>query len=527
VPPETIGSALIAATNYVVAEVGGAVASEAFIVPFTTSSTVLGVSSAAIVGTIAINAISISIEYASRPSVNPQTQKVNYRAPVHPRLRGYGECKIGGTVYFLRRSTVTGDGILYLGLMLHSGRIEGIETHFLYDEEVRLGEESGDNGGTAIYPGVWNDNGRVAIHFYLGTNPGTADPYLLDGFPGAWTDEHRLDGIANVVCRLKGVALADFSTVYKAGIPNYTCIAKLSRVWDPRISGCDADDPETWVYTDNAALVIMDYLWHQDGMRLPRAMIELAIDRWIAVANCSDELVPLLNGDTEKRYRLAGVYEFSEPPKSVLSRMLLPIDGRVRLRGDGAIVLDIGEFCDPEVTITDADILSYEMRRGPSKVDLKNEIRATYTAPGLNFEQQEADPWRDEESVLVDGLQSITLNLDWCPSHSQARRRMKVESYRQNPEWVGTVVTNARGALLLGLRYGRFQISDLGIDHTFFIVKSDIDLLKGICTFPDQRIPVYGLRLRSDTGRINRKPHKRGRSFARSQRTGPSWRCRS
>jgi hypothetical protein len=91
----------------------------------------------------------------------------------------------------------------------------------------------------------------------------------------------------------------------------------------------------------------MDYLWHSDGMRLPRSMIELGIERWKAVANCCDELVPLLNGNYEKRYRLSGVYDFSEPPKNVLARMLLPIDGRLHLRADGAIILDIGEFCDP------------------------------------------------------------------------------------------------------------------------------------------------------------------------------------
>jgi hypothetical protein len=88
--------------------------------------------------------------------------------------------------------------------------------------------------------------------------------------------------------------------------------------------------------------------------------------------------------------------------------MLLPIDGRLHLRADGAIILDIGEFCDPPITLTDDDILSYDMRRGPSKIDLKNEIRATYAAPGFDYEQQEADPRRNEDSILVDGLQSVT-----------------------------------------------------------------------------------------------------------------------
>jgi len=60
---------------------------------------------------------------------------------------------------------------------------------------------------------------------------------------------------------------------------------------------------------------------------------------------------------------------------------------------------------------------------------------------------------------------------------------MKVEGCRQNPEWQGTIITNAKGLRLLGLRYARFKIAELGINLTFFIRRSEIDMLKGICTF--------------------------------------------
>jgi hypothetical protein len=66
---------------------------------------------------------------------------------------------------------------------------------------------------------------------------------------------------------------------------------------------------------------------------------------------------------------------------------------------------------------------------------------------------------------------------------------MKVEAIRQNPEWQGSIVTNAKGALLLGQRYVRVQISDLGINTTFYLQKSNIDLLNGICTFDLSAFP--------------------------------------
>jgi hypothetical protein len=475
--PETIGAAIIEAGYWIA---GTSVAAEEAAGYLTVLDySVLGISAATAVGTTAL----IGLDLALQPGApTPQTQKANVRTPIQPRRRGYGTVKLGGAVAFLRRSTVTGDGILYLAVMIHSGEIDSIIEQRIYDQLVRT-DDSSAGDGEVVYPGVWLDNNRVTIHHYTGLPAQTADPLLIAAFPGAWTAEHSLDGIAYVVIKANGVALEDFGAVYKAGIPSYNAVIQASKLWDPRISGCDADDPTTWVWSDNAALIVMDYVWNSDGMRLPRSMIELAIDRWIAVANCCDEEVPLLSGGTEKRYRLSGVYDFSEPPKNVLARMLAPIDGRLHLRADGAIVLDIGEFCEPAITIADADILSYDLRRGPEKMDLKNEIRATYTAPGLNYEQQEADPWRDEDSILVDGLQSLSINLDWCPSHSQARRMMKVNARRQNPQWQGSIVTNARGALLLGQRYARFQIADLALDTTFLLQKPNIDLLNGICTF--------------------------------------------
>ncbi len=48
---------------------------------------------------------------------------------------------------------------------------------------------------------------------------------------------------------------------------------------------------------------------------------------------------------------------------------------------------------------------------------------------------------------------------------------------------MGTIRTNAKGLRLLGKRYARFQIVALGLDTTFFIQRSDIDLKSGVCTF--------------------------------------------
>src|SRR5690348_8805289 len=85
----------------------------------------------------------------------------------------------------------------------------------------------------------------------------------------------------------------------------------------------------------------------------------------------------------------------------------------------------------------------------------------------------------------------MTLDLDWCPSHSQARRRMKIESYRQDPQgWCGTIITKAYGLKFLNQnsdgsrrRFVHFVISDFDIDDDFEVQNFSFDHKSGRCTF--------------------------------------------
>lgn len=480
--PATLGAAIIAAANWTIATVGGIVAPGAFITPFATSGTLLGVTSAQIVGTVALTGLSVALT-PSLPS--PASQKITVRDPVGPRRRFYGYGRIGGKLFELKVAEPTGDGILYVGTILMSGRISALDKHWVSGQEVRI-----DGSGQVLFPAIWLDTLRVQLYYKLGTATQTVYSQLTSAFPGRWTSVHRLDGLATTLLKNNGVPLEDFATVYQAGIPNYSGEGHWACVWDPRLdnnyggSGThDLADETTWEWSDNPALIILDYLKHDDGMRLPFELIEPGLDEWVTAANYCDELVDLIGGGTEKRYTLFGGYEFTEAPKEVLRRMLTPIDGRLRLRADGAIVLDIGKFEEPSSseTLGTESIIGFDVKRGAPKTELKNEIRATYTSAGHNFQPQEADPWRDEDSIALDGTQTGSLDLSWCTSHRQARVRMKVEANRKNPEWQGTIITNANGLRLMGKRYARFILPFL--DATFFIVNSNIDLLSGSCMF--------------------------------------------
>lgn len=483
--PATIGAAI---TGAAFAATGSTFAAGAAFAASGFEAGVLGgvlgsVTVGQLVGTIALTGIAIGLTPGS-PTVGPQ--KVTIRNTTQPRRRVYGLYRVGSVLAELKVQAPTGDGILLVASLIASGEIDDIVEHRFNDQTTRIRESD----GAVTSPGVWWDNNRVFLHYHLGTDSQVADSFLTTAFPARWTAQHQLNGIAYTVGKFNGVPLEDFATVYQAGVPSYSALVRGAKVYDPRESAHDWDDPSTWEWTQNAALIVLDYLTHDDGMRLPKSLFSDSLADWIAAADYCDEIVPLIGaletGDGEARYRLSGVYEFTEKPVDVLKKMLACFDARVYLKEDSSITIDVGRFVAPDddTTFTDDDILAYSnFRRGAAKTELKNEVRAIYTSPGHDYLPQEADPWRDEDSITLDGLQTITLPLEWCPSHSQARRIMKVQAYRLNPTWMGTIVTNARGLGALNKRYIHLTISDLGIDTTFFVLKSDINLLSGACTF--------------------------------------------
>jgi hypothetical protein len=149
----------------------------------------------------------------------------------------------------------------------------------------------------------------------------------------------------------------------------------------------------------NGVLIVLDYLWNSDGMRLPRSMVQAAIDVWKSQADIADETVSTKDGGSEPRFRLSGGYQLTAAPKQVLPMMLVPMDAQLFLRGDGAIVIDVGRFVEPTVILFDGpggSIVDYSgLTRARDAADLRNEITAQFVSPAYNYIEQTADPWQD------------------------------------------------------------------------------------------------------------------------------------
>jgi hypothetical protein len=453
----------------------------------------VGASTAAFLAPILLNiAISAGLSLlASLIGGGPQhgpAQKQNIRQAVGPRWRYYGRVKSGGVFAFLNDRA----SFLYQCIMLSQGEIDAVEEHWLGSDLLTLGTDS--VGQYASSPERYNGNEphyvNLAVH--TGSDSQAADTAMVANWSDVIDSNFRLLGIAYTRLRLLSPKPNIFSEIFPSGLPEYQAVYRAAKVWDPRDPAQDPDDPSTWTWTQNAALIIMDYLWHNDGMRLPRSLIEVAIETWKLQATACDTDRTLSDASVEPWYRLSGGYQLTDTPKQVLPRMLDAIDGRLGLRPDGGVIVDVGQWQPPDITMADRDIYSYSMVRGRPQADVRNEIRGSYIAPENDFIEQEAEPYRNETSITVDGLQTVTMDLTWCPSQAQARYRMKIEAGRNDAtRWNGQIVTNAYGMKFMTLRGDgtrrrtiSISIAELGISElSFEVQRFNFEVKTGRCTF--------------------------------------------
>lgn len=341
---------------------------------------------------------------------------------------------------------------------------------------------AGTGGGTAVrwrrsntgsanqylYGGTY----RANIYPQLGEVDQAAHKQLVDAFPNIWGVYHRLSGIANVLTTFKDVPQADFSTVYPQGIPPYRAVVAAARIFDPRDATQSADDSTTWEWADNAALVILDFLTHADGMGRARSFF--SEESFSEAADVCDETVLLKNGGSEARYRISASYDLTEKPSDVLSRFLAACDGYLYPTADGKWGLRVGKWRAPTASIPSTAILEYAMQQGTNALVRFNQLKLSYTDPLNDYQETEAQPWEDEGSIALYGTTTDQLKLLEVPSPSQSRRLGKIASAKANPAWRGTVKTTLAGLAAMGEAVINLALDELEIDTTFLVTDFQI-----------------------------------------------------
>lgn len=470
--PQAIPFAVAYAASNTAAAIGASVAAQATI----------AASAAAIATTAETIAVTAAASYAANKLLAPGKQappsgnKQEYKQPLPDPVMHYGTVQVAGPLAFL--DTNLDDAFDYSQFkieLISARRIAAYRKLVLGGIEVTVDENARVNNG------VYNTSGlglaRVSTH--LGDDDQVADPYLLFyyGDSGVWTSDHRLRGNAYAMIQYFGVQLEEFNDVWGGQLPEFTPVIDSSLLYDPRKdstrggSGAHrADDPATHEFYDNAGLAALDWLHYENGYNFPIEIFNLA--SWRAFADLCDELVPLKNGGTEKRYRVAMTVNLaSDLKKTVLARILVACDGRIYFDRDGLLCVRGGKWEAPSVTlIAERDAVQALFLNGPGALERFNELVLKFLSPEQGYVESEGESWLDGALVTAEGGVVITREADFTqvPSFSQARRLTKIAMAKGNPKWRGAVRTNLAGLTAIGESAINLQWNELDGGTTKF-----------------------------------------------------------
>ncbi|MEH6721285.1 MAG: hypothetical protein V7704_20600 [Aurantimonas endophytica] len=402
----------------------------------------------------------------------PSDVKTNIAEPTASRIRHVGIVRTSGVLAFIEPR----NGDLYKLIATGTDRLQSILGYYVNDELVTLD----GLGQVNEYKDLENAAAdRIRILTRLGQVPETAYTELISAFPGIWTADHRGDGVSSSLMIMRQSAAEDFGKIFPAGTNTGLSLVVETRFYDPRVNAVAP--------SENAALIIRDYLTSQWGMRLDPAWVNNANDSWITAADVCGEDVPLKGGGSENRWRLGMSYSMAERPADVLQRMLEACDGMIYPTPDMGLALKVGRWEEPSVTIGASAVVAFSgLTRGGDVLSRANTVRARYTSRDHDFSEQDAEPWIVDNDLSDDGENAVDLELFASPSHSQTRRLQKLQHWRLNPRWRGTLVCNLQGLAVLGKRFIRVDLTEYGLLFEAFEVQGqpsfvmDGNVVKGI-----------------------------------------------
>jgi hypothetical protein len=410
----------------------------------TTISTVIGSIGATLLYTAAANAL-MSATRPDQPTTKAQlsvpTEKPAYRyvyghdlaigSPAPIRVRG--EWLIGCWILNSRPSAFTN------------------WTLYLDKREVALTGDPFDftSGGGATgttFPFIGADGSTEVLRVWFGKGDQTTVPYKIrTDYPWAsgadeelfkTTDVWRGRTVMWALMRAGGDA--DRQERWPSTPPLVEILADWSKVWDPRDVAQDPDDPDTWAYSNNHSLVILDAV-RQNPVK-PYLTDNLLMSSVEDAADIADQSVALKAGGSEPRYTITGtvVWQAAEIEDQLMPLFIAGAARPIRVGGQLGIVP--GAYITPDYTLTELLGPGFTMV-GTQEGDLPNALRTSYTSPGRLFEDAELEPYDIPGALTEDGgvplVQDLDLRFAGSPTQAQRVQKIEGEMMRRNRRLTG------------------------------------------------------------------------------------------
>ncbi len=417
---------------------------------------IAGAIGAGILGEIAIGAgLSLALGAASRAlAPNPKTttgggQRLSLRTEANAaRELIVGRAAVAGTLVYHQVFGPNGNDTLQLVMVLADHECDALETVYVNGKAVT---RAATTGSIAEYPGM-------SVRFYAGTYGQTSDANLQAQGGGRWTTNDRGRGVCYVV-----VEIAYDQKQYTTGLPKFLFVVRGAKLYDIRkdstAGGAGAHrwrQPATYEWTQNPAVIGYNYLrgvWLQDqrliGMNAPASALPSA--EWIAAANVCDEMVPLKDGGTERRYTANGVLSSATAHRELLSDITRACAG-LFIETGGQLKIRPGAARVPVATITDDDLLEdaeIEITPKRPRSHLVNAVFGSFHDPSQQYEMLALPPRLSPADEAADGIRlEEHYALDLVTSSTQGQRILEIMRRRARQQRMVKVRLPAKFALL-------------------------------------------------------------------------------
>lgn len=233
--------------------------------------------------------------------------------------------------------------------------------------------------------------------------------------------------------------MAEFRKVFPQQMPQHKhTIDGNDQIYDPRT--------ETYGYTTNLALFRLWHLTHPVGGKL--TLDDIFLPDWMHAANICDEQVLNRDGTNENRYHGGIWFRANNDPVEIGRTLDEAGQFVVYERFDGKIGVHAGEFVEPDIRLTEDDILSASFDANRRLASTVLAVRGQYTNPDANYTTADAaifgDPYIGESTERTRGVENSAVQ-----SHNHIARLQKVAFLRANAPRVSITAeySSAKGVL--------------------------------------------------------------------------------
>jgi len=439
-------------------------------------------------------------KYSYNPQVNESAQGIllnkdsnNAQIPVV-----YGQRQVGISRVFVESSGTNNTYLYIAGVLCEGGGngIESIDEIYIDDKLVTWSGSLTDGTLRTVSSSDTNfykdGASLISAQCFYGLDNQTYSS-LLDESTN-WDSNYKLSGLAYIAFKFT------WNQDAFNGLPDVKVTLKGRKIYDPRLDSTKSgsgshrqDTASTWSYTDNSALILLDYLRNtRYGKGLPNSSFETNYDSFKTAATlCETQVVPYTSGSTIDLFTTNAVIDTSQKVIDNVKELLNPMRA-IFTYTQGKYKLIIEDSGSSALSINKDYIIGGIKILGEKKNSKYNRVIGTFTNPDKNWQEDTVSFPPYDDSGLPSGDQYATLLAEDNGTKLEGQFDFKhITNPYQAEELCEIILRRSRNALAVELRCTSEALN--------LTIGDIVDLTYSTGGFSAKQFRVMGLAINSDS----------------------------